>query len=424
MIGVREKLSLYNFLMALPVAGDAFLLDRLGQLILVDGGSSSTRLLQELSNVNVKHLDIVVCTHADRDHAGGLVDLLDKPNSRITVSEFWLPGSWAESLPILISDPGSVVDELIETLDSWGEVKAWNRGSDRLNKYLHETVSNERREYRSAISRRDKTAISSRDELTENEGLPREWFANGDGGRNTRREGREAFERGRERILRKHMFGEVRIEAARFWVGLIDTAERIRKIALQAHRHKALVRWFDYGEFAKAGLASGSERELLIPLNSVELRSPPPPPLDLTYFNRLTPVNEECLVFVSPPPSDHPSWPISVVFTGDSPLGDGIDYAESWLDWPTGVSNWVVATAPHHGSESNSAAYRHLLSKAEVLLWVRSGGTSRHPGDTYRSISNQRRICTHCPRSNLPRMAAMVTLGSLTLRTHGHFCSC
>lgn len=407
--------------MALPVAGDAFLLRRAGREILVDGGSGSTRLLRELYNFKVYHLDVVVCTHADRDHAGGLVDFLD--NSQITVGEFWLPGAWAETLPALIIDPGTVVDGLIETLDNWEEVRTWDRGFG-LKKYLHQSVSNERREHRHAESRREKIPISSHDERMEKEGLPREWFANEPQEGKINREADEAFDIGRNRVWRMHATGSIPVQAADFWVGLIDTAERIRRIALQAHRHNVAVRWFDFGEFDKNRQASGGEKDLLLPLNSVELLTPPPPPLDLTYFNRLTPVNEECLVFVSPPPSNFPLWPISVVFTGDSPLGDGIDYAESWLDWPAEISNLVIATAPHHGSENNSAAYGHLLNKAEVLLWVRSGGNSRHPGDTYRAISNQRRICTYCPHNKLPRQAAMATLGHFVIRTHGHLCSC
>lgn len=101
---------------ALPVSGDAFLLRRSGKVILVDGGKSSVLLARELAKYDVRHLDIVVCTHADYDHAGGLVDLLDR--SAITVGEFWLPGAWAESLPELLTSPATVVDELIRTLDA------------------------------------------------------------------------------------------------------------------------------------------------------------------------------------------------------------------------------------------------------------------------------------------------------------------
>ena len=88
-------------LVALPVSGDSYLLRRGDKNILVDGGYSSGKLAKALSSkeVDVDHLDIVVCTHADRDHAGGLADLLEK--THIQVDEFWLPGAWLDSLPTL-----------------------------------------------------------------------------------------------------------------------------------------------------------------------------------------------------------------------------------------------------------------------------------------------------------------------------------
>ncbi|SAL68931.1 MBL fold metallo-hydrolase [Caballeronia humi] len=80
-----------NKLVALPVSGDSYLLQRCGQNVLVDGGYSSRALVAALSSprTELNHLHIVVCTHADKDHAGGFTDLLD--NSSITVGEFWLP---------------------------------------------------------------------------------------------------------------------------------------------------------------------------------------------------------------------------------------------------------------------------------------------------------------------------------------------
>lgn len=417
-------MNIRDCLVALPVAGDAFLLNRSGRQILVDGGSGSARLLQELKNFNVKHLDVVVCTHADRDHAGGLVDFLDCSNSPVTVDEFWLPGSWAESLPALVTNPGLVVDDLIDSLDS-SDGSNGGRSYDKLKKRLHETVVANRRKFRGERSRRQKSETLNLDEGAANKGLPREWFTEGDRAPMADSEAEEVFQRGRGRIQRRLLAGTIRTEAAFLWVGLIDTAERIRKIALQAHRHNALVRWFDYSDFAKTGQVSGGDKDLLVPINSVELQvPPPPPPLDFTYFNRLTPVNEECLVFVSPPASDFPSWPVSVLFTGDSPLGDGIGYAESWLAWPAWVSTWVIATAPHHGSENNSAAYHHLMSKVNVWLWIRSGGSKRHPGETYRSISSHRRSCTHCPRSDFSRQPVIVELGDFALTTYGRDCIC
>lgn len=44
-----------------------------GQTALYDGGRSGTRLLEYLEALGVMHLDIVIASHADFDHIGGLV---------------------------------------------------------------------------------------------------------------------------------------------------------------------------------------------------------------------------------------------------------------------------------------------------------------------------------------------------------------
>lgn len=65
-------------LIALPIKGEAFLLIRDGKTVLVDGGYNSHDLSRALK-VHVpglKKIDIVICTHADRDHAGGLTTLI------------------------------------------------------------------------------------------------------------------------------------------------------------------------------------------------------------------------------------------------------------------------------------------------------------------------------------------------------------
>lgn len=84
-------------LIALPIKGESYLLEYRGKKILVDGGhasSSLSRALMKQLGTGTVHLDVVICTHNDDDHAGGLIDLAD--HTGITISEFWLPGSWCE----------------------------------------------------------------------------------------------------------------------------------------------------------------------------------------------------------------------------------------------------------------------------------------------------------------------------------------
>lgn len=65
--------------------GDATLIRSGGRNVLVDGGPSEA-LLPQLVDRGVRHLDVVVLTHAHPDHCGGLPVVL----TRLAVGELWL----------------------------------------------------------------------------------------------------------------------------------------------------------------------------------------------------------------------------------------------------------------------------------------------------------------------------------------------
>lgn len=421
-------------LVALPVSGDSFLLRRRGRNILVDGGHGSRALIAALSapRMRVTHLHIVVCTHADRDHAGGLTDLLDK--SSIRVEEFWLPGTWSDSLPDLLQSPQLVVDALVEEFDKFllKEVRDPDQeDDDRFELRVHARIAEERRK----IQRERRGDVVRTDPERQDDEAGLAWLkkqaANVELDADNDAASAKAFGRGRRLVRYRTSRRQLDRRWAAFWVGLVDTAERIRKIAVQAIRHNVKVRWFDFGEFAETRQPSGGEPGLLVPLNAVELVVPPAPSTVMEYMARLTPVNEECLVLLSPHGGGWP-YQLGVVFTGDSPLGDGPGYSQTLLDWPLERRQMVVATAPHHGSESNAMAYTHLQQMTHVVLWLRSGGSPTHPGPTFRKFSPAMRGCTHCPHIGLEREAAEVQLQSQrsrpylwgAFRVRSHDCNC
>lgn len=87
--------------------GDAILLqDPSGLAVLVDGGPDPRALDRALRRHGVGHLDLVVVTHGDLDHVGGLVEMLSSGN----VAEMWVPKYMAESglLAEAIQSAGSV----------------------------------------------------------------------------------------------------------------------------------------------------------------------------------------------------------------------------------------------------------------------------------------------------------------------------
>lgn len=59
-----------------------------GETVLVDGGPDARRLLSGLRRFGVDHVDLMVATHGDQDHIGGLESVM----SAVAVARLWHPG--------------------------------------------------------------------------------------------------------------------------------------------------------------------------------------------------------------------------------------------------------------------------------------------------------------------------------------------
>jgi hypothetical protein len=162
----------------------------------------------------------------------------------------------------------------------------------------------------------------------------------------------------------------------------IEAAGRIRAIALAAFHCGVPVRWFEFDAIRPlGGIAT------LQPLNARAIAQVCPLVGPLLRWLALTVSNKESLVFWCPRMAEHPG----VLFTADSDL--------SRLSLPHDFEG-AIATAPHHGSEANAAAYRAVIAAAQghssSITWVRSDGRYRsRPGPTYLNLLS-RRLCTLC----------------------------
>lgn len=416
-----------NTLTALPISGESFLLRRPSGNVLVDGGYDSEKLAAALERYapDVKHLDVVVCTHGDMDHAGGLAQLIDA--SGIGVGEFWLPGKWADSVEELLTDTRALIDGLLAELDALEEDEKHietDGDPDQASEAIERRLVGQRSNVESEGSEEPDQATA---EATNKEDSP--WF-------NVLRrrvesieaednEARGAFRSGRRRVQYRIAQNIVSAGIGHYWLGLIDTAETIREIARQAIVHNVRVRWFDFDAFVRLGRAKGGKAGVLEPVNSVELAQPPKI-LGMTYIARLSARNEECLSFFAP--TEPKTNGLGVLFSGDSPLGGGPRYMHSFLATAKPPSSPIIATAPHHGSENNAVAYNHVHNWAEVALWIRTGGSTRHPGATYKSLEPGYRCCTHCPQSNFSygkvEVALQPNVTWWPVAVIPHFCGC
>lgn len=339
-----------------------------GKTILVDGGRARTALAWQVSGV-ASSIDVVVCTHADADHAEGLIGLLE--SSLVPVGEVWLPGRWSSRLKDLCCDPWSFLNELCENVSELGE------------KGTLEAIADAIKPKESAPEESD---IGILENALEDESVEGDLLS-------------EAAH---------HLFclgGR-----SQLWSEAVQTAVRIRNVARAAHHHGARIRWFDFDECKKNRTPSGGE-PFLKPLNSVELTKQRARLGALDYL-ALSIANRESLVFLAPETeNDSP-----VIFAADSDL-DRVCVPSS--------TRRIAVTAPHHGSEANRVAYAKVSAFSSDVVWVRSDGNyKKRPGQTF--LDQAARVCTLCRKGGASKQTVRLddTPSGWDLATDVRPCRC
>jgi hypothetical protein len=362
-------------LTAIPVGqGDAFLLHRQdGPTILVDGGRSQKELPFRVSHLVKDRIDVVVCTHADADHADGLIGLLDDGST--PVKEVWLPGRWASRLEDLLRPNIDWLEELCEQV---------NRTEADSLEDVADGHGDESQVRDKEIHLRDIADI-----LAE-----------------TGRRSRHAFYPPLRRYRRIHgrraPFWSPRDPKRKLFVEAVKAAARIRDVALAAHHRRAKIRWFDFEEAKTSGVPAGGEM-FLRPLNSVEIKAGHAlRKMDVLLYLALSVANRESLVFAAPEGEKFSG----VVFAADSDLACSQHIPM--------FNRTAAVTAPHHGSESNAVAYQAVANRmgSSLGFWIRSDGNyKKRPGNTYLQQRAQR-ACTLCRDAGLPKQAVQLVEGA------------
>jgi hypothetical protein len=453
-------------LKALAVHGDAFVYRSCNGTVLVDGGGSSATLGKQLATAlpGLSHLDIVVCTHADLDHANGLKSILTHWRSArrgtATIGEFWLPGRWMDVVKRGLTDPKKLMSKLIGELDEgrledaravmWTEANddaggsfEDDEGSEIPPPTLSETIEALRKSG-SRIQMEDVSRPKSEDEAAwtitvQVDAGPRpdpeqvddedrsqnymepfepEWLGElrarladlPEDGKATL-----AFKNARRRVdyriaRYQHMVARglprrvgTSRTTARYCLALIDAAEAIVKIARHAISNHVPIRWFDQDLYLEKHRAQGGRPGLLLPMNAVELRAVPTAVAPSMVFLTLSKANRESLAFYAPADAGCRG----VVFCADSRLGTGLAGATPFQSYRSMSTSDQVGTAPHHAAESAASAYA-IAPKFGIIDWVCAANGRTVPGPTFRKIANSHRCCTGCRR--LPKDVATVTI--------------
>lgn len=355
-------------LIALPVGqGDSFYLQRDKESILFDGGRSENALPKMLhSMLSNKKIDVVVCSHNDADHANGIIGLLD--DGGIEITEIWLPGRWQEGLARMAENPISFVENLHR------ESYRQDLRHDNLENYAEKNLENSNN-------------LEDREESTENISDVIELLSESDWGfSNQLRNFDWPF------FFMNSLFSEA-----------IEAANRIVLIATKAYNRGCRIRWFDYKEFEITKHAKGGELWMR-PLNSVEILRMKRTKFSGLQLLALSVANKESLVFLSET-KDEPS----VLFCADSNLKN-VQLSS--------IQN-LIATAPHHGADSNKAVYNLVKNS----IWIRSDmNSSKRPCKEYTFLKEK--YCTICNGNRKPKSEVIFTSSGAAWITNYPQCIC
>lgn len=190
---------------------------------------------------------------------------------------------------------------------------------------------------------------------------------------------------------------------ARYCIALVDAAEAIVKIARHAIQYDVPIRWFDQDLYVEKRRAQGGRADLLMPMNSVELRSVPTAVSPSVVYLSLSKANRESLAFYAPANANCRG----VVFCADSRMGTGPSGSTPFQAYRSMATTEQVATAPHHAAESAASAYA-FASLFGIVGWVCAANGRTKPCLTFRKIDEAHRCCTGCPL--LPKDIATVTI--------------
>jgi hypothetical protein len=346
---------------ALPVGqGDAFFLRRGEFTALIDGGKSRFSFSELFGKtLGLGHVNVLVCTHNDDDHAKGIIGFLE---GALACDEVWLPDLWGDRLTALLNEPAEFVEELAEDVSKQRQ-STLQQIADELGKLPAEKT------YQPAPDRGEFLELEQDPDHADN----------------------ELWRYGPVVIASEHRRFML-FELEPLMLEAIHAAKRIREIAIAAANRGLPIRWFRHSNaYARGG------KNQLRPLNSIEVARSYRKVSALDYL-ALSVSNTFSLVYQSPSTDDQ----ANVIFSADSNLA-----FDAEINWGTRS----IITAPHHGSEDNANTYARFSRETNEetrAIWVRSdGGFKSRPGPSY--LKQTEKYCTVCRNASTSKQEVRFT---------------
>jgi len=439
---------------ALPLdSGESFLLrtEARGRefVILVDSGKKYAGKKHPLHKVITEHapdlerIDIAICTHQDIDHANGFRNFADEWYADGgMIGEYWLPGRWASAAKSIAIDDDNfsqrVLSGALEFADEYFELSETyhpDSSENRQTPFKRKSFTGIREmAIRHEISKALTAKENNEDDFVahdlDRESSGREELLANSLGLTTdqlysrlseieetsplnERLPYPLFPMNSSLTFHPRWFdGTVSHKVSTAYNEAIDTAVSIRRIVTSAMKHTIPIRWFDFGLFEDNDNASGGIEDVLVPVNAVELKGPPPEPVSniaLFYSLTLSRQNVESLIFYRPEAKVEPG----VLFLGDSRLAYGI--SKPSRDFPISIkppNRSIIITSPHHGSRVNDHAYKvidkWIPNDSEEPYYIRNGGQTGQKLRNY--LKQSKRRCAQCVQCNGKNWKQLVTL--------------
>ncbi len=348
---------------ALNVNGDSFLLESSQHKILVDGGQGK-KVLEILTAKGVDKLDLLVCTHYDSDHLGGVKAILQTKD--IKVDEIWLPEIIGLVSKNIVDNIHTSLKEKTFPLESTHNLLGTlhKMDFDNLEEDLLSTNTAKENKFR------EQENIIEIEEMGDFKTTPYEVWA-------------EYLE---DNLYHYYRYGLHRTffeedVQAHLKFSLLLQSKSYTELLYLLKTKGCNVLWYKYGETRKLTPKYG-----IIPINSAPVKITKLSFDKMFKLMYLSKINRESLVFKF---SEENSP--DVLFTADSDL--------KFVSSNNSISlrSNSIVTAPHHGSKNNDDAYSVInrgSTNLNDLYFVRGHNYLVTMGQNF--FKQKNKFCTKC----------------------------